>query len=228
MDEVSDQMGIQPLPQTGYKVRKTLKGHSSKIYAMYWSPSQPYIVSAGQDGKLIIWNGISGNKMLAIPLRSPWVMTCAFSQSGKMIASGGLDNRVSVWDVQSKDSSSLLSSKITAEMMGHSGYISCVRFVSDEQIISSSGDTSAILWDLSRSKPILRFEEHDGDVMSVAVDLPQSIVVTGACDSFTKVWDIRTGHCVRTFAGHEADVNCVRLVDLSKFYFTFPPFTLIA
>ena len=212
MDEVSNQMGIQPLPQTNYKVRKTLKGHSSKIYAMHWSPSQPYLVSAGQDGKLIVWNGISGNKILAIPLRSPWVMTCAFSQSGNLIASGGLDNRVSIWDTKSKDTSPLLSSRIIAEMMGHSGYVSCVRFITEEQIVSSSGDTYVILWDITRSKPILRFEEHDADVMSVAVDQPQSIIVTGACDSFTKVWDLRTGNCVRTFAGHEADVNCVRFV----------------
>ncbi|CAM9630398.1 unnamed protein product, partial [Ectocarpus sp. 12 AP-2014] len=30
------------------------------------------------DGKLIIWNGYTTNKVQAIPLRSSWVMTCAF------------------------------------------------------------------------------------------------------------------------------------------------------
>lgn len=29
-------------------------------------------------------------------------------------------------------------------------------------------------------------------------------------DSQALVWDIRTGQCVQSFAGHEADVNTVR------------------
>lgn len=207
---MSIEMGIQSLSHGGYKVRKTLKGHSAKIYSMYWSPSQPYIVSAGQDGKLIVWNGISGNKLLAIPLRSPWVMTCSFSPSGRLIASGGLDNKVSIWNARIKESPSIATLRPSVELLGHSGYVSCARFVSDEQIVSSSGDTTMVLWDLERSRTILRFEEHDADVMSIAVDPAQSLLISGACDALTKTWDMRTGHCVRTFAGHESDVNSVK------------------
>jgi len=37
-----------------------------------------------------------------------------------------------------------------------------------------------------------------------------SIFVSGACDAFAKVWDIKAqGKAVRTFAGHESDINAV-------------------
>ena len=79
------------------KNRRTLKGHFGKIYAMHWAMDSKHLVSASQDGKLIIWNGHSTNKVHAIPLRSSWVMTCAYSPSGLAVACGGLDNLCTVY-----------------------------------------------------------------------------------------------------------------------------------
>lgn len=47
-------------------------------------------------------------------------------------------------------------------------------------------------------------------VFSVAVDTCRSVFVSGACDALAKVWDMRTGRCVQTFAGHESDINTVQ------------------
>ena len=41
-----------------------------------------------QDGKLIVWDSYSTNKVHAIPLRSSWVMTCAYAPSGNYVACG--------------------------------------------------------------------------------------------------------------------------------------------
>ena len=40
------------------------------------NPTKDMLVSASQDGKLIVWNAATENKINAIPLRSSWVMTC--------------------------------------------------------------------------------------------------------------------------------------------------------
>lgn len=55
------------------------------------------LVSASQDGKLIVWDSYSTNKVYAIPLRSSWVMTCAYAPSGSFVACGGLDNICSIY-----------------------------------------------------------------------------------------------------------------------------------
>ena len=80
---------LQPLP----KLRRTLKGHFGKVYAMHWSGNSRDLLSASQDGKLIVWDAIGNTKTQAIPLRSSWVMTCAFEQTkGNLVACGGLEN----------------------------------------------------------------------------------------------------------------------------------------
>jgi len=48
------------------------------------------LVSASQDGKLIVWDAYTTNKVHAIPLRSSWVMTCAYSPTGNFVACGEL------------------------------------------------------------------------------------------------------------------------------------------
>ena len=46
------------------KPRRGLRGHFGKIYAMHWGGVQNWqqMVSASQDGKLIIWNAFTTNK----------------------------------------------------------------------------------------------------------------------------------------------------------------------
>jgi len=78
-----------PVTRLQAKLRRNLKGHFGKIYAVQWSQSDPHhLVSASQDGKLLIWNAFSTNKNMAIPLSSCWVMTCAYAPSGKYVACG--------------------------------------------------------------------------------------------------------------------------------------------
>lgn len=68
---------VEDLPRISMKVRRHLKGHFGKVYAMHWAADKRHLVSASQDGKLIVWDSYSANKLHAIPLRSAWVMTCA-------------------------------------------------------------------------------------------------------------------------------------------------------
>ena len=69
------------------KVRRTLKGHLAKVYAMHWSTDKLHLVSASQDGRLLVWDALTTNKIHAIQLRSTWVMTCAYSPTGSMYLS---------------------------------------------------------------------------------------------------------------------------------------------
>ncbi len=72
------------------KSRKILRGHLAKVYSVSWCNDSRHVVSASQDGQLIIWNALNTYKIHAIPLRSHWVMTCAYSPSGNLVACGGL------------------------------------------------------------------------------------------------------------------------------------------
>lgn len=189
------------------KSRKVLKGHLAKIYAMHWSTDRRHLVSASQDGKLIIWDAYTTNKVHAIPLRSSWVMTCAYAPSGNYVACGGLDNICSVYNLSSREG----PTRVARELSGHSGYLSCCRFINDRRILTSSGDMTCMLWDVETGSKVTEFADHLGDVMSISINpTNQNVFVSGACDAFAKLWDIRTGKTVQTFAGHESDINAVQ------------------
>jgi len=190
------------------KVRRSLKGHFGKVYAMHWAGAgSEKLVSASQDGKLIIWNGNTTNKISAIPLRSSWVMTCAFEQQeNKLVACGGLDNMCSIYTL-TQDTS---LNRATHELAMHDGYISCCRFIDTRQIITSSGDSTCILWDIERNEVKSVFTDHSGDAMSVSVNPSDpNVFVSGSCDASCKLWDTRTTRAQMTFDGHESDINDV-------------------
>jgi len=202
---------LGPLP----KVKKALKGHFGKVYSCHWAGDSRNLVSASQDGKLIVWNAMENSKSNAIPLRSSWVMTCAFEQiKGGLVACGGLDNLCSIYNAQDTQQ----PSRAHRELAAHDGYLSCCRFLSDASILTASGDSLCMLWDVELGQSKTTFAGHDGDVMSISV-LPlvdPNIFVSASCDTMAKVWDIRQGKCVMTFRGHESDVNAVTMFPDSK------------
>lgn len=152
---------VEPLPRIVMKVRRTLKGHLAKIYSMHWASDRRHVVSASQDGKLIVWDAYSSNKVHAIPLRSSWVMTCAYSPSGNLVACGGLDNICSIYNLRTRDG----PARPARELSAHTGYLSCCRFINDRQILTSSGDKTAMLFDIDAGVKTEEFVDHANDVM---------------------------------------------------------------
>jgi len=53
----------------------------------------------------------------AIPLRSSWVMTCAYAPSGNYVACGGLDNICSIYSLKTREG----NVRVTRELPGHTG-----------------------------------------------------------------------------------------------------------
>jgi guanine nucleotide-binding protein G(I)/G(S)/G(T) subunit beta-1 len=205
------------------KARRTLKGHFGKVYAMHWAGkvnglenNEHRCVSASQDGKLIIWNAYTTNKIQAIPLRSSWVMTCAYEpKKGQHVACGGLDNLCSIYQLDTQNM------RATKELAAHDGYLSCCRFLSDQEIITSSGDSTCISWDIEKNETKMHFNDHGGDVMGISISpTDPNTFVSGSCDSTAKVWDLRTGTCNMTFQGHESDINSVQFLPDGKCFGT--------
>ncbi|KAK6737051.1 hypothetical protein RB195_019634 [Necator americanus] len=196
---------LEPIGRIQMRTRRTLRGHLAKIYAMHWASDSRNLVSASQDGKLIVWDSYTTNKVHAIPLRSSWVMTCAYAPSGSFVACGGLDNICSIYSLKTREG----NVRVSRELPGHTGYLSCCRFLDDNQIVTSSGDMTCALWDIETGQQCTAFTGHTGDVMSLSLAPDMRTFISGACDASAKLWDIRDGMCKQTFPGHESDINAV-------------------
>ncbi|KAK3927510.1 Guanine nucleotide-binding protein subunit beta-5a [Frankliniella fusca] len=191
------------------KPRRVLRGHQAKVLCSDWCADKRHIVSSSQDGKMIVWDAFTTNKEHAVTMPTTWVMACAYAPSGNLVACGGLDNKVTVYNVTSNDS--VTSGKKTVGT--HTSYMSCCTFPnSDQQILTGSGDSTCALWDVESGQMLQNFHGHTGDVM--ALDLAPSEIgntfVSGSCDKMVLIWDMRTGHCVQSFEGHQSDINSVK------------------
>jgi len=191
------------------KMKRTLKGHLAKIYATAWSPQDNvHLVSASQDGKLLVWDALTTNKTHCVHLRSNWVMACDYSPESTWVASGGLDNICSIYSIK-PDANREGPIKAARELNAHTGYLSSCKFLSEQQILTGSGDWNCILWDIGSSNRVQEFQEHLSDVMSISVAHDKKTFVSGGCDSTSKVWDIGSGKCTQSFLVGEGDINTV-------------------
>ncbi|VFQ72165.1 unnamed protein product [Cuscuta campestris] len=197
---------------------RTLQGHTGKVYSLDWTPEKNRIVSASQDGRLIVWNALTSQKTHAIKLPCAWVMTCAFSPTGQSVACGGLDSVCSIFNLNTppdKDGNLTVSRMLS----GHKGYVSSCQYIPDDEtrLITSSGDHTCFLWDITTGLKTSAFggefqSGHSADVLSISVSTSNTrMFVSGSCDATARLWDTRVAsRAVRTFHGHEADVNAVK------------------
>eukprot|EP00069_Balaena_mysticetus_P018992 bmy_11693T0 len=163
------------------RTRRTLRGHLAKIYAMHWGYDSRLLVSASQDGKLIIWDSYTTNKMHAIPLRSSWVMTCAYAPSGNYVACGGLDNICSIYNLKTREGNVRVSrdalwdietAQQTTTFTGHSGDVMSLSLSPDMRtFVSGACDASSKLWDIRDGMCRQSFTGHVSDINAVSVFL---------------------------------------------------------
>jgi guanine nucleotide-binding protein G(I)/G(S)/G(T) subunit beta-1 len=125
--------------------------------------------------------------------------------SGNLVACGGLDNLCTVYRLDKPHA--------IKEMASHDGFISCCRFLSEQQILTSSGDSTCIRWDIASGRVLDTFAEHEADAMFLSLrPNDTNVFVSCSIDKTVKVWDIRSSGkegSVQTFTGHMGDVNGV-------------------
>jgi len=205
-EAAKDSAAIQKLT---LKPRRLLKGHLAKVYDLQWCSDKSHIVSAAQDGKLLVWDAMTQNKVYALGLRCNWVLCCGYSQNGGLVAAGGLDNVCAVFNLRSREPEKAI--RQYRDLNGHTGYISCCQFLNDREIITTSGDNTCILWDIDSSQKKTEFRDCDQDIQSLSIKpAEESTFITGGCDKKAKLWDIRSGKCIQNFHGHTNDVNSVQ------------------
>lgn len=197
-------------PPSQVKCRRTLKGHFGKITALDWSKDGTTVVSASQDGNLLLWDAMTASRKTAIRLKSPYVMSVCMEDSGNYVAAGGLDNACSIYKIGGPDGSVLQT-----ELVSHEGYLaSCKFFHSPLKMLTASADATALLWDVQKGQIIDTFAEHKTNITDVQL-VDTNSYLSCSTDKTIKLWDVRSSAkegSVQTFVGHAGDVNGISLL----------------
>jgi WD40 repeat protein len=133
-----------------------------------------------------------------------WVWSVAYSPDGRLALSGGRDDLMILWNVETGEE--------IRRFTGHDDQILAVAFSPDgETALSASLDRTLILWNLDTAEQIRRFEGHDDGVSSVVFSPDGTMALSGSYDDTLILWDVETGEALQRFVGHTGDVLSVAL-----------------
>lgn len=132
------------------------------------------------------------------------VVSLAISpKTGQVLATGGEDCKVNIWDIKTAGNiRSLGSNKAGVESL-------C--FDPDDTIVVSGSSSGALkVFDLNEGRLSRNLVGHKTNITSLQYHPISEYVVSGSKDCNVKVWDVRNKDCLSTYTGHEKEVTCVR------------------
>jgi len=114
------------------------------------------------------------------------VWSVAISPDGKRAVSGGGDETISVWDLE--------SGKELRKLAGHTDGVRSVAISPDGKRAVSGGDDKTVrVWNLKSGKERMKLTGHTYAVSSVAISPDGKRVVSGSHDKTILIWDLESG-----------------------------------
>lgn len=193
-----------------------LEGHTSEVCACAWSPSGSLLASGSGDSTARIWtisdtssrsHNVSSNAVVLKHVKgktnekSKDVTTLDWNGEGTLLATGSYDGQARIWNINGDLKSSLTK---------HKGPIFSLKWnKKGDYLLTGSCDKTAIVWDVKTEEPKQQFEFHSGPTLDVDWRNNNSFA-TSSTDNMIYVCKIGENRPLKTFAGHQGEVNCVK------------------
>jgi WD40 repeat protein len=197
---------------------RELDGHKSTVWTVAFSEDGNKIASGDNNGIIKIWDASSGRLLRNLTGHKRIVWSVKFSRDGSKLASASFDYTFKLWNIA--DGSLLWDNKEHTETVvdldfSHHG----------NMLATTSDDKRIMIWDYEQHK-LLRSMKAAEHVQAVAFSPDDTRLMTGGRDKpligeflqnflgnseFNKgvsarLWEVKTGKLLQTFARHSNDV----------------------
>jgi len=119
-------------------------GHSASARHIVFSPDAQRLVSCGEDGKVIVWDFPTRQRIATLTDHRGWVNWVDYSPDGKWFATASQDQTVIIWDAVTLQKAAVLREHLSG--------VSTVTFSPDGKwLVSTSGDNDnrSVLWEVN-------------------------------------------------------------------------------
>ncbi|XP_049625266.1 autophagy-related protein 16-1 isoform X2 [Suncus etruscus] len=128
-----------------------------------------------------------------------------FSPGSRLLATGGMDRRVKLWEVIGE------KCELKGSLSGSNAGITSIEFDSaGSYLLAASNDFASRIWTVDDYRLRHTLTGHSGKVLSAKFLLDNARIVSGSHDRTLKLWDLRSKVCIKTvFAGSSCnDIVC--------------------
>src|ERR1022692_1611543 len=174
-----------------------LKGHTSVVDSLAFSPDNRHLASGSADNGVRIWDIEAKTSVRLSPEHGDRILGLAFSQDGKRLVSGSEDHSLRLWDAS--------NGKLIREMPGHEKAVRTALFSPDGRyIVSGSDDKTIRLWDAHTGEPIRQLAENETKVfaLSFSPDGHRLLAGAGSIPYTCAVYEFPSGKLLTRFTEH--------------------------
>ncbi|KAJ2723402.1 U3 snoRNP protein [Coemansia sp. Benny D115] len=195
--------GIWELPEFGQI--HTLSIARTRISTVAINASGEWLAfGSARLGQLLVWEWKSETYVLKQQGHAQGMACVAYSGDGQLLATGGDDARLKVWNA--------LSGYCFVTFAEHTSAVTAVHFSKGSRVLlSASLDGTVRAFDLTRYRNFRVFTTPTPvQFTSLAVDASGELVCAGCRDSFEiYMWSMQTGRLLDVLSGHEAPISAL-------------------
>ncbi len=152
------------------------------------------LVTGGADRTVRIWDRDGYSAVRTLEGHGGWVLACALSRRGDLLASASRDESVRLWNTRTWTERAVLT--------GHRGAVWSAAFAPDgERLATCSDDQTVRVWSTVDGTQLCVMRDHTAPVMA-CLPLPDGErALSGGYDTVVRCWYLRSGAVDRTFPG---------------------------
>jgi WD40 repeat protein/serine/threonine protein kinase/uncharacterized coiled-coil protein SlyX len=183
------------------RLLRRFAAHDGRITQVAFSLDGRNVISSGDDGKVIVWDPQTEQRLYDIDVGSP-VNDFALARGDRLLTADA-SHQLRLWNYATKE-------ELLAFEPGHTFTIHSVSFSKDgSRAASGGGDRKIFVWDVATGKRIAELTGHTGSVNSVALTPDGTKLLSGSDDGTVRLWHMAETAESRVFVGHVGRVNGV-------------------
>ena len=182
------------------------KRNDAEVWSVTFAGSPNRVAASSHDWKVTLWDVASPSQPVhVLDAHDSAAQAVAFfaSPNGPMLATGGADKTVKLWNLDSMDQ--------VRRYRGHRDFVTALAFSPNGRMLASAGlDGSIRLWSTASRGMYRSLNGHKGKVASLAFAPSGDRLVSAGDDGLVRIWDVRRGRTSRTLTGNGGSVASVQ------------------